>query len=188
MDMARSVAHDGKAQYSIMVPLEVVFSRGNCDESTVRDIDRRAWCFPAWGIALLVAATRPVRPAMDGRVLVHTDSLGVSGVMLDNGLKGRILVYGNGRARVSFGADAPRVLLDTVRLRSVPSFTADVTDSDLHLELVGGQLPGGGVVHILASVVGTPETHFRGTGRHVVILKGGAGVQVRDRGNPRFSR
>jgi hypothetical protein len=53
--------------------------------------------------------------------------------------------------------------------------TLDVTEGDVHVQLVGwGKLNVGG------AVTGGPATHLSANGRHVVVLKGGIGVRSGD--------
>ena len=150
------------------------------------NVKHRVWqsAFVLGVAAILGAATR-----LAPRALVHVDSVGIRGVQLnESGLVGRVLIYARGPARVGFGGEEPRVLTDTVRLRSLPSFTVDVTDSDVHIELVGGQLPGGGVLTVGGAVTGGPATHVSATGRHLVLLHGGVGIRVLDGGDAKPAR
>ena len=149
-------------------------------------VKHRVWqsAFVLGVVAVLGAAT-----SLAPRALVRFDSVGIRGVQLNaSGLVGRVLIYASGPARVGFGGEEPRVLTDTVRLRSLPSFTVDVTDSDVHIELVGGQLPGGGVLTVAGAVTGGPATRVSATGRHLVLLHGGVGIRVLDGGNAKRAR
>lgn len=114
-------------------------------------------------------------------VILRVDSVGMRGVELNaEGLVGRVLIYADGPARLGLG-DAPlAALADTVRLRSLPSFQVDLSGSDVHVELVGGQLAGGGVLTLGGSITGGAAQRVAATGRHLVLLKGGAGIRVVD--------
>ena len=85
----------------------------------------------------------------------------------------RIIVYATGPARVAIGSAELTPLTDTLRLRSLPPITADVSQSDVHIRLlssgrlkVGGPVTGGRAIHLTAS------------GRHIVLLKGGLGADT----------
>ena len=85
----------------------------------------------------------------------------------------RIIVYATGPARVAIGSAELTPLTDTLRLRSLPPITADVSESDVHIRLlssgrlkVGGPVAGGRAIHLTAS------------GRHIVLLKGGLGADT----------
>lgn len=85
----------------------------------------------------------------------------------------RIIVYATGPARVGIGGAAMAPLTDTLRLSSLPTITADVSQSDVHIRLlssgrlkVGGPVTGGRAIHLTAS------------GRHIVLLKGGVGADT----------
>jgi len=85
----------------------------------------------------------------------------------------RIIVYATGPARVAIGSNELTPLTDTLRLRSLPAISADVSESDVHIRLlssgrlkVGGPVSGGRAIHLTAS------------GRHIVLLKGGLGADT----------
>jgi hypothetical protein len=80
-----------------------------------------------------------------------------------------------GPARVGLGASDPTELSDTLRLQSLPTMTLDVTDGDIHLELVGS-----GKLRVGGAVTGAPANHLSAIGRHIVVLKGGIGVRSGD--------
>lgn len=113
-------------------------------------------------------------------VHVRIDSMGVAGVNIP---ALSILIYAEGNASVTFGTQAPHVLVDTIRLRSVPSYTLDVSNGAVHVEFVGGQLEGGGVISLSGYVIGADTVRMRAVGRHLVVEKGGSGIRVLDRGN-----
>lgn len=118
-------------------------------------------------------------------VQIRIDSMTVHGVApLDLG----ILIYGDSRASVQFGTQPPHLLVDTVRLRSTPSFTLDVSAGSVHVEFVDGQLDGGGVMLLSGHVAGTDSIRFRAVGRHLLAEQGGTGIRVIDRGNPKLMR
>lgn len=100
-----------------------------------------------------------------------------------------ILVYADGPASVEFGSRPRHALVDTVRLRSTPSFTLDVSEGAVHVDFVDGQLGGGGgVMYMSGYIIGADSTRFRGVGRHLLVEQGGTGIRVMDRGNPQLMR
>lgn len=101
------------------------------------------------------------------RVIVRVTSVGLKEVSGPP----QILVFTSGVARVGIGTDAPALLTDTLRLSTLPAFTADVTDGDLHLLLQTG-----GRMDIRGSVEGGSMMTFQAEGRHLVLLSGGRGV------------
>lgn len=113
--------------------------------SFVRPSSTRVQCTTAlcvWTALFSAACTTPdsTTPTSE-RVQVRIDSMGVAGVApLDLG----IYVNADRPAWVAPGNLPPHALVDTVRLRSTPSFTPDVTDGAVHVEFVDGQLGGGG--------------------------------------------
>jgi hypothetical protein len=116
---------------------------------------------------------------------VRIDSTTVAGIT--NGLT--ILMYAEGDATVQFGAGDARRLTDTLRLITAPDFTVDVSRGAVHLEMVAGQVTGGGVIGLrgarLDDSTGRERT-VSGAGRHLVIERGGHTIRVVDRGNPRL--
>jgi hypothetical protein len=85
----------------------------------------------------------------------------------------RVIVYATGPARVAVGDAELAPLTDTLRLRSLPSITADVSQSDVHIRLLSsGRLKVGG------PVTGGRAIHLTATGRHIVLLKGGMGADT----------
>lgn len=126
----------------------------------------------AGSVAVLAAYQIPL-PALDAhahrtaRVIVRINAVGLE----EAGPSPSIVVYTVGDALVGLGTNPPTQLLDTLRLRRLPAMTLDVTDGDVHVELVGdGRLSIGG------DVSGGPATHLSATGHHVVVLKGGLGI------------
>jgi hypothetical protein len=104
-----------------------------------------------------------------GRAVVHITAVGLDSIPDARAV--RVLVYAARRARVGVGTDAPAPLTDTLRLDRLPAITADVTDADVHLELVSP-----GRMRIDGEVTGGAATRIAATGRHLVLLKGGVGV------------
>ena len=85
----------------------------------------------------------------------------------------RVLVWATGPARVGVGNADPAPLADTLRLSSLSSITADVTQADVHVRLLSpGRMRLGG------EVSGGRAIRFTATGRHIVILKGGVGADT----------
>jgi hypothetical protein len=118
-------------------------------------------------------------------VQVRIDSMDAHGINPD--FLG-ILIYADGPASVKFGTQPPHLLIDTVRLRSTPSFTVDVSKGAVHVEFVDGQLEGGGVLRLAGYVSGQDSIRFRAVGRHLLVEQGGTGIRVIDRGNPLLMR
>jgi hypothetical protein len=116
----------------------------------------------------LRAAQRPVGGA---RALVHLTHLGLHNV----GPSLTLLIYTSGGGRVGVGADTvAKALLDTLRLDHLPAMTADVTDGDVHLQLVGR-----GEIEVAGDVTGGPASRVSARGSHIALLQGGAGVNLR---------
>jgi hypothetical protein len=85
----------------------------------------------------------------------------------------QVVVWASGPARVGVGNADPTPLADTLRLSSLPSITADVSQGDVHIRLLSpGRMRLGG------EVSGGRAIRFTATGRHVVILKGGVGADT----------
>ncbi len=101
------------------------------------------------------------------RAVVHITEVGL--VEVPRGFE--ILIFSPGTARVGIGLDTTALLSDTLHLKSLPAITADVTDADVHIQLVGpGEISVGG------AVTGGPATHLSGRGSHIVLMKGGVGI------------
>ncbi len=114
-----------------------------------------------------VAQPQP-RPALEARrALVHITDVG----LVDVAGSFTIEVFANGPARVGLGTAAPTPLKDTLRLDHLPAMTVDVTDSDVHLRLIGG-----GRIRVAGDVTGAPATHVGATGREIVLFRGGTGI------------
>ncbi|MES2523043.1 MAG: hypothetical protein V4617_10120 [Gemmatimonadota bacterium] len=109
-------------------------------------------------------------------VVVRVDSVGTRGV----GAGFAIRIYADGPARIGVGTSALAALTDTLQLRGLPAFSVDVSESDVHIELVAGNVADRGTFFIGGSVTGGPATRLAASGRHLVLLKGGTGVQVVD--------
>jgi hypothetical protein len=118
-------------------------------------------------------------------VQVRIDSMDVHGV---NPSVRSILIYADSPSSVQFGIEPPHLLVDTVRLRSTPSFTLDVSKGAVHVEFVDGQLEDGGVLRLAGYVTGQDSIRLRAVGRHLLVEQGGTGIRVTDRGNPRLMR
>jgi cytochrome c biogenesis protein CcmG/thiol:disulfide interchange protein DsbE len=113
-----------------------------------------------------------VAPAQAARAVVHLTDVGLAGTQsAGDSLASPILIYATGAARLGIADGELQRLQDTLRLFRFPAISVDVTDADVHIELTGpGQLSLGGAVS------GAPATHLSGTGRHIVLLKGGVGI------------
>lgn len=84
-----------------------------------------------------------------------------------------IVVYTTGGGQVGLGTNPPTAIADTLRLIDrLPAMTADVTDGDVHIEL---RSPG--AIRMGGTATGGPARALSATGRHIVLLKGGGGIQ-----------
>ena len=102
--------------------------------------------------------------------IVRLTTLGLSDATGDSV---RVLVWATGPARVGLGTADPAALTDTLRLNSLPAITADVTQSDVHIQLLSpGRMRLGG------EVSGGRAIRFTAVGRHIVVLKGGVGADT----------
>lgn len=102
--------------------------------------------------------------------IVRLTSLGLEAPTSDSV---RVVVWATGPARVGVGNADLTPLADTLRLSSLPSITADVSQGDVHIRLLSpGRMRLGG------EVSGGRAIRFTATGRHVVILKGGVGADT----------
>jgi beta-lactamase regulating signal transducer with metallopeptidase domain len=111
------------------------------------------------------------QPVGGPRALVHLTHLGLH----DVGASLTVLIYTSGGGRVGVGADTvAKVLLDTLRLDHLPAMTADVTDGDVHLQLVGR-----GEIEVAGDVTGGPASRVSARGPHITLLKGGVGVTLK---------
>ena len=109
------------------------------------------------------------------RTLVHITSVGLDKVPANaDGLIDAILVSAPGPASVGIGTEPPKRLRGVLRLKTLPAMTLDVTDSDVHIELLGpGEISLGGTLS------GGRALRLSASGRHIVFMKGGFGVQTR---------
>ena len=103
-------------------------------------------------------------------VIVRLSNAGLDGVTSDSV---RVIVYASGPARVGVGGADLTPLTDTLRLSSLPTITADVSDGDVHVRLLTP-----GRMRLSAEVSGGRAIRFTATGRHVVVLKGGTGADT----------
>ena len=102
--------------------------------------------------------------------IVRLSTLGLSDATSDSV---RVLVWAAGPARVGVGNAEPTALTDTLRLNSLPAITADVTQGDVHIQLLSpGRMRLGG------EVSGGRAIRFTAVGRHIVVLKGGVGADT----------
>ena len=139
----------------------------------------------AWTVPLASYTSSDPSQTPTQSMQMRIDSMNVHGV---NPSALSILIYADGPASVKFGAEPPHLLVDTVRLRSTPSFTLDVSKGAVHVEFVDGQLDGGGVLMLAGYVIGQDSIRLRAVGRHLLAEQGGTGIRVIDRGNPRLMR
>ena len=85
----------------------------------------------------------------------------------------QVLVWASGAAKVGVDAADPTPLADTLRLSSLTSITADVSEGDVHIRLLTP-----GRMRLGAEVSGGRAIRFTATGRHIVVLKGGVGADT----------
>ena len=85
----------------------------------------------------------------------------------------QVVVYSSGPARVGIGQLEMKPLTDTLRLSSLPPLTMDVSKADVHVRLLTpGRMRLGG------EVTNGRAIRFSATGRHILVLKGGVGVDT----------
>ena len=116
------------------------------------------------------ASAQHVHASPQRTTIVRLTSLGLETPTSDSV---QVLVWSTGPARVGVGSADPSPLADTLRLSSLSSLTADVTQADVHIRLLSpGRMRLGG------EVSGGRAIRFTATGSHVVILKGGVGADT----------
>jgi hypothetical protein len=120
------------------------------------------------------SAAQPPASAARPAALVHLTDVGiVGGASIEASPEVRILVWATGPARIGIAGGDLVPLTDTLRLSSLPTITADVSESDVHIRLLStGRLRLGG------DVTGGRAIHLTATGRHVLLLKGGVGADT----------
>lgn len=131
-------------------------------------------------------ASRDVVPTQtDGRVIVRVTSVGTHAVewTSDGKLKGEVLIFTRGAAKVGIGSGELRAIKDTLRLKTLPGFTADVTDGEVHIKLLGSDR---GTIELTATVTGGPATSLSGRDSYLVLLKGGVGIKTMMAAPPLF--
>ena len=116
------------------------------------------------------AQQAPASDAQRRTVLVRLSNVGLERNTNDSI---QVIVYTTGSARVGVGNADPTPLTDTLRLSSLPTITADVSDADVHIRLLTP-----GRMRLSAEVSGGRALRFTATGRHVVVLKGGVGADT----------
>ncbi|MFA6165119.1 MAG: M56 family metallopeptidase [Gemmatimonadaceae bacterium] len=143
-------------------------------------------------LALAIPVPRPTvashdaRPAQsDGRAIVRVTSVGMHGVewASDGTLKGEVLIFTTGGAKVGIGSGELKAIRDTLHLKSLPGFTADVTDGEVHIRLVGSK---NGTIELTATVTGGPATSLSGRDSYLVLMKGGTGIKTMLAAPPMF--
>ncbi len=88
-------------------------------------------------------------------------------------LLGEVLLYPAGTVKVGLGAAAPTPLRAKHRLKSRPPITPHLASGEIHVELSGG-----GRIELGARVAGGSSESLTAVGDHLVLLRGGAGVDV----------
>jgi beta-lactamase regulating signal transducer with metallopeptidase domain len=116
-----------------------------------------------------------LRMAQSRRALVTISKVGTRNVPRDDRgqIAGEILIYGDGLVRVGLGTSEPRLVADTIRLKVLPAFNADVTSGDAHIELRGG-----GAIELAGTVTGGSAIKVSATGDHLILRKGGTGIST----------
>ena len=119
-------------------------------------------------------SVRQPAPAARPPALVHLSEVAiVGGASIEASPEVKILVWATGPARIGIAGGDLVPLTDTLRLSSLPTITADVSESDVHIRLLStGRLRLGG------DVTGGRAIHLTATGRHVLLLKGGVGADT----------
>lgn len=107
-------------------------------------------------------------------VFVRVDSVGTRGFTDAT----RIRIYAEGPARFGLGISTPTPLVDTLQLSGLPAFTVDVSQSDVHVELLDNTAAQGASFYLGGSVTNGPARRVAASGRHLLVLKGGHGVRV----------
>ena len=120
--------------------------------------------------ALASAQQAPAADPPRRTVVVRIHNVGTSPSANDSA---RVILYTSGSARVGVGSADPSPLADTLRLSSLNAITADVTDADVHIQLLSP-----GRMRLSADVSGGRALRFTAVGRHVVVLKGGVGADT----------
>lgn len=124
------------------------------------------------------AASRDAGPAQtDGRTIVRITSVAMHAVewASDGTLKGEVLIFTTGAAKVGIGSGELKAIRDTLHLKSLPGFTADVTDGEVHIKLVGSAA---GTIELTATVTGGPAKSLSGRDSYLVLMKGGVGIKT----------
>jgi hypothetical protein len=124
-------------------------------------------------VVVKAAAGSAQQPSPDGprrAVIVRIHNVGSAPGTSDSA---QVIIYTTGSARVGVDNADPTPLADTLRLSSLNSITADVTDADVHIRLLSP-----GRMRLNAEVSGGRALRFTATGRHVVVLKGGVGADT----------
>ena len=118
------------------------------------------------------ASAQQLAPAVAARgaTIVRIHNVGTTPSTSDSA---QVVIYTTGGARVGVGSADPAPVADTLRLSSLTSITADVTDGDVHIRLLSP-----GRLRLAADVSGGRALRFTATGRHVVVLKGGVGADT----------
>jgi BlaR1 peptidase M56 len=109
-----------------------------------------------------------------GRVILRVSDVGLKAEG-DPTAAPRVILYTTRRATLGVAGAARRLATDTVRIDRVPAFTADVTEGDVHVELLSP-----GRLMLRGEISGGPAEKLTAEGRHVMFLQGGAGVRVLD--------
>lgn len=83
-----------------------------------------------------------------------------------------LLVYTTKSARIGVGELFARITSDTLQLRTPTSFTADLTDGEVHLVSVDGS-----VLDVTVVFRDSPATNATAQMPHVILIQGGTGVR-----------
>ena len=98
------------------------------------------------------AVVTPRTPATRDEVIVSVTRVGTDQIEYDASgtMKGEILIYGSGPVKIGLGTASRTVVADTIRLKQLSAFTADVTNGDVHVELRAKT----GTIELAATVTG----------------------------------
>jgi beta-lactamase regulating signal transducer with metallopeptidase domain len=174
-DRARREPTSTSASASTPAPAQILAPSSEGADGYVAERERYAAAREAYAAERtrtksFAADTEPDDARFD---IVHATRLGLYNVPSDperGEILGEILIYADGPARVSVGLDPLMPLTGTLHLKRLPRINADVTESNVYIELTGpGSMSLGGT---FAHDVGT----FGANGTRIMLMKGGMGV------------
>jgi len=124
---------------------------------------------------VLGAAIRTPRPAAPilGRSNEVSAKQNIAAVSVESQSKATvtILVYTTKSARITVGKISARITSDTLQLRTPTSFTADLSNGEVHLVAVDGS-----ALDVTAVFTDSPASRATAHFGHVILKQGGTGV------------